>query len=111
MTGIYYTPAAALSHDGCGGFLSTITNELDMKLIKDPKTGITRPSRKIAAKIREIADGEISAMWARIKWRANELKKYSKHEQFDAAMMNPDYVAGLGELRAADYWNEGRMIG
>ena len=111
MTGIYYTPAAALSHDGCGGFLSTITNELDMKLIKDPKTGITRPSRKIAAKIREIADGEISAMWTRIKWRANELKKYGKHEQFDAAMMNPDYVAGLGELRAADYWNEGGMIG
>lgn len=105
--GIYYTPAA----DGCGGFLSTITNELDMKLIKDPKTGITRPSRKIAAKIREIADGEISAMWARIKWRANELKKYGKHEQFDAAMMNPDYVAGLGELRAAEYWNEGRVIG
>ena len=111
MTGIYYTPAAALSHDGCGGFLSTITNELDMKLIKDPKTGITRPSRKIAAKIREIADGEISAMRARIKWRANELKKYGKHEQFDAAMMNPDYVAGLGELRAADYWKDGRVIG
>ena len=107
MTGIYYTPAA----DGCGGFLSTITNELDMKLIKDPKTGITRPSRKIAAKIRDIADGEISAMWTRIKWRANELKKYGKHEQFDAAMMNPDYVAGLGELRAADYWKDGRVIG
>lgn len=108
MTAIYYTPAA----DGCGGFLSTITNELQMtKLIKDPKTGLTRPSRKIAAKIRDIADGEISAMWTRIKWRANELKKYGKHEQFDAAMMNPDYVAGLGELRAADYWNEGRMIG
>ena len=81
------------------------------KLIKDPKTGITRPSRKIAAKIREIADGEISAMWTRIKWRANELKKYGKHEQFDAAMMNPDYVAGLDKPRAAEYWNEGRMIG
>ena len=111
MTAIYYTPAAALSHDGCGGFLSTITNNIMFKTIKDPKTGITRPSRKIAAKIRDIADGEISAMWTRIKWRANELKKYGKHEQFDAAMMNPDYVAGLGELRAADYWKDGRMIG
>lgn len=29
-TGIYYTPAAALSHDGCGGFLSTITNKITM---------------------------------------------------------------------------------
>ena len=45
------------------------------------------------------------------KQRREELKKYGKHEQFDAAMMNPDYVAGLGELRAVDYWNEGRVIG
>ena len=60
MTAIYYTPAAALSHDGCGGFLSTITNRLLMKdvnrykLEADTKSGkpivnpdctLTRPKR------------------------------------------------------------------
>jgi len=55
MTAIYYTPAAALSHDGCGGFLSTITNQILMKTtaklselgkpIVNPDYTLTRPKR------------------------------------------------------------------
>ena len=81
------------------------------KLIKDPKTGLTRPSRKIAAKIRDIADGEISAMLYRIKWRKKKLKQYGAHELFNPGELNPDFVYTHEPARAADYWNEGRMIG
>ena len=81
------------------------------KLIKDPKTGLTRPSRKIAAKIREIADGEISAMWTRIKWRKNKLKQYGKNDTFNPSELNPDYTYTPEPARAADYWKDGRVIG
>ncbi len=81
------------------------------KTITDPKTGLKRPSRKIAAKIRDIADGEISAMLARIKWRKNKLKQYGAHETFNPAELNPDYVYTPEPATAGDYWKEGRMIG
>lgn len=112
MTAIYYTPAAALSHDGCGGFLSTITNKLQMnKLIKDQKTALVRPSRKIDAKNRDITDTEINEMIERIKWRKKVLKQYGAHDTFNPRELNPDYVPELKPAVYSDYWMDGRVIG
>ena len=69
------------------------------------------PQARNAAKIRDIADGEISAMWTRIKWRKKKLKQYGAHETFNPSELNPDYVYTPEPAMAADYWKEGRMIG